>query len=166
MKLNIDNELEIISAGVDYYGLDSVFSLFSGGTDSLAATYIASRHPLFKGVIHLDTGIGIPDVQQYVINLCNSHGWELKIYKAMEYRKKNGDLAPQNYEDFVRKYGFPGPVNHRVMYTRLKEYPLQQANREIKQIYKTPAYTTGIRIAESARRALNYQSNLSGGGVR
>lgn len=162
--LDLTEELAIVSAGVEFYDLDAVFCLFSGGTDSLAATYIASKHPLFKGVIHLDTGIGIPDVQEYVVKVCKANNWPLKIYKAMEYRKKNGELAPQDYEDFVSRYGFPGPSNHRVMYTRLKEYPLQQANREIKQIYQRPAYTTGIRVAESARRALNYQSNLSQGG--
>jgi 3'-phosphoadenosine 5'-phosphosulfate sulfotransferase (PAPS reductase)/FAD synthetase len=166
MKPNIDDELSIISNAVKHYNLDSVFCLFSGGTDSLAATYVASHHPLFKGVIHLDTGIGIPDVQEYVIQVCKSQGWELKIYKAMEYRKRNGELAPQNYDDLVRRYGFPGPVNHKVMYSRLKEYPLQQANREIKSIFKSPAFVTGIRIAESARRAKNYASNFSGGGLR
>lgn len=163
-QVNIDKELSIISNAVEHYNLDSVYSLFSGGTDSLAATYVASNHSLFKGVIHLDTGIGIPDVQEYVIRVCKSQGWELKIYKAMEYRKKNGELAPQNYDDLVRSYGFPGPVNHKVMYSRLKEYPLQQANRDIKQQFKCPAFVTGIRIAESTRRAKNYASNLSGGG--
>ena len=163
-QVDITYELSIISNAVKHYNLDSVYSLFSGGTDSLAATYIASHHSLFKGVIHLDTGIGIPDVQEYVVETCKSQEWDLKVYKAMDYRKKNGELAPQNYDDLVRRYGFPGPVNHKVMYSRLKEYPLQQANRDIKSIFKSPSFVTGIRIAESARRSKNYASNFSNGG--
>ena len=41
----------------EYEGLVAVYALFSGGHDSLCSTFIASRHPLFQGVVHLNTGI-------------------------------------------------------------------------------------------------------------
>lgn len=160
----IEEELKIITKAAEVHKLDAVYSLFSGGSDSLCSTWIASHHPLFKGVVHLNTGIGIPEVQRYVQETCEHFDWDLKIYRASEYVTAGGVSKPMIYDDLVRKFGFPGPVNHSIMYTRLKEYPLLQAYREIKKQFKKPAWSTGIRANESTRRAANFANAIENGG--
>jgi 3'-phosphoadenosine 5'-phosphosulfate sulfotransferase (PAPS reductase)/FAD synthetase len=163
-NMDLKNELEIITNAANYYQLDAVYSLFSGGSDSLCATYIASHHPLFKGVVHIDTGIGISEVQEYVIETCERFKWDLRIYRAIEYRTREGEIKPQNYDDLVRSMGFPGPAGHRIMYTRLKERPLRQAYRELKILHKKLAWSTGIRMNESARRSAHFAKAAQKGG--
>jgi 3'-phosphoadenosine 5'-phosphosulfate sulfotransferase (PAPS reductase)/FAD synthetase len=162
--MDLSAELEIITNAANYYNLDAVYSLFSGGSDSLCATYIASHHPLFKGVVHIDTGIGIPEVQEYVKETCDRFKWNLRIYEAMKYTTAKGELKPQDYNELVKSMGFPGPAGHRIMYTRLKERPLRQAYRELKILHKKLAWSTGIRMNESARRSAHFKNAAQKGG--
>lgn len=162
--MDLSLEVDIISRAAEYYKLDAVYSLFSGGSDSLCATYIASQHPLFKGVIHIDTGIGIPLVQEYVKSTCDRYGWNLRIYRALDYITAKGKPDPQDYEKLVRTMGFPGPAGHQAMYIRLKERPLQQANRELKKLHTKIGWSTGIRMNESARRFANFKNAAKKGG--
>lgn len=108
----------------------AVFLLVSGGDDSVA---LAARcypwltrcwqceqsQPVDIKVVHIDTGIGLPETRQYVQDLAMMQGWELVIRKT-----------PVSYEELVRKHGFPGPSSHRYMYIQLKERPLQTLIRE------------------------------------
>jgi 3'-phosphoadenosine 5'-phosphosulfate sulfotransferase (PAPS reductase)/FAD synthetase len=82
--MDISEELKIIDKAADFYNLDAIYPLFSGGSDSLCATYIAAKHPLFKGFIHIDTGIGIPEVQDYVHETCDRFNWPLRICRALD----------------------------------------------------------------------------------
>ena len=91
-----------------------VFAAFSGGHDSLAAASIAARHPLFKGVLHLNTGIGIEETRIFVRDTCRRLGWPLVEVRARE------DCG-QDYEQLVVAHGFPGPAHHYKMWQRLKE---------------------------------------------
>jgi 3'-phosphoadenosine 5'-phosphosulfate sulfotransferase (PAPS reductase)/FAD synthetase len=51
------------------------WSLFSGGDDSLATAVVTSHALGFRGCLHIDTGIGIPETQQFVIDTCRQQGW-------------------------------------------------------------------------------------------
>jgi len=161
--MDITKELEIIDNCAKEYKLNSVFALFSGGHDSLCSTYITAQHPLFKGVIHIDTGIGLLETRQFVQEVCSKFNWELRVYSALQYTKSDGFRMPQNYDNYVKQFGFPGAGNHKIMYSRLKEYPLNQAFRELKKDFKPLAWTTGIRLSESKRRMKNFERSKDKG---
>lgn len=119
-----------------------VFALFSGGHDSLCSTHVASSHPRFDGVIHINTGIGIEDTREFVRETCKKFDWPLKEYHP-----------PVSYEEIIKKYGFPGPGGHNLVYQRLKERCLRQVIRESKQKWKDRIiFVTGVRKSESVRR--------------
>jgi hypothetical protein len=122
-----------------------VWSLFSGGDDSLATAIVTSQAKDFCGCLHIDTGIGIPETQAFVIETCQRQGWPLKIYRAKD--------CGQDYEALAVRYGFPGPGAHFRMYTRLKERPLRVFLREHKTHRRDRiVLSTGIRRHESQRR--------------
>lgn len=136
----------------------AVVGLFSGGHDSLSACYVASLlGDRLTTMAHIDTGIGVPATQQFVVDTCKRMEWPLEIYRAVENTRADGTLDPQVYEEFVRAHGFPGPAGHGLMYVRLKE----RALRRIERRYEASArgkrkryvmYVSGCRSQESERR--------------
>lgn len=120
-------------------GAKRMAPLFSGGHDSLSATYLASMHPRFEGVVyHIVTGIGCRKTFEFVKDTANSYGWTLKVLKS-----------PDTYEAFIRSRGFPGPGMHQWAYVRLKDrciYQITKANAQ------RTALITGCRSQESVRR--------------
>ncbi len=132
-----------------------VFSLFSGGHDSLAATYIASRHPRFSAAVHINTGIGIPQTRKFVRKTCQEQNWKLLEYKAIENLNAKGKPDPQVYEKILLRYGFPGPTRfgHNLMYNRLKERQIRQLIRDHKLHRNDKVLlVSGCRSQESQRR--------------
>lgn len=122
-----------------------VYALFSGGDDSLTNTLVTSKAERFQAAVHLDTGIGIPETQEFVIKTCRERGWPLKIYRAKDYG--------QDYDALAKQYGFPGPGAHFRMYTRLKERALDAFVRDHKgHRFQRLILSTGARSAESQRR--------------
>jgi 3'-phosphoadenosine 5'-phosphosulfate sulfotransferase (PAPS reductase)/FAD synthetase len=121
-----------------------IFGLLSGGHDSLTVTHWAANYlgKRMDGVIHIDTGIGLPETQQFVKDVCAQYGWPLKIYRATDYG--------QVYEDIVMQYGFPGADQHSKMYIRLKERCLDALMRDNKG--GRILLISGVRMQESARR--------------
>ncbi len=118
------------------------FALFSGGHDSLCATHVAMTNGYAQEVVHVNTGIGIEQTNQYVRDICAEHGWPL-----------NELHPPTTYDDLVTAYGFPGPAGHSLMYRRLKERCLADFARKRKAKRGAPlVYVVGIRHQESARR--------------
>lgn len=113
-------------------------SLFSGGNDSLVATHYAHRHFPIDEVVYLDTNSGLPANMEFVEDTCDRHGWDLRIAKS-----KN------TMEDFVEKYGFPGPGSHAWAYGYFK----QQQLRSIAKEYDEVIYYSGVRVRESERRS-------------
>lgn len=103
----------MIDRALSEYNVAGIYSLFSGGHDSLVATHIASQHPAFSGVLHIDTGTGLPETKQFVLGTCREYGWPLTIKRP---------YLP--FESFLVKVGFPGPAYHSLMYARLKDRPL------------------------------------------
>lgn len=134
--------------------------LVSGGHDSVACAAIgaawAKDHHLPFQVVHLDTGIGIQDTQDYVVELCGSQGWDLQIYRARENTLADGTSDPMCYEDIVRVFGFPSSAMHSMMFQRLKERSLGRMMREAKHRKGDRVLLMGgIRKSESTRRMLN-----------
>lgn len=122
--------------------------LFSGGHDSVCATHLAYEY--FKGklpitVVHIDTTIGIRRTRRYVDEVAAQFGWPLKVY-----------TPPKDYSWLVRKFGFPGPSFHRVMYNRLKDRCIRQHLKEQGATKENRvALVSGARIFESRRRMGN-----------
>lgn len=143
-----DKSRRLIDAAVAEYKLDGIMALFSGGHDSLTCTHVASKHPLFKGVIHIDTGTGLPETRQFVEETCKREGWDLIIKKPAT-----------TYEMLIVRFGFPGPDAHRHMYKYLKERPLSQAKIEARKRYtvKNIGFVGGMRAQESVRRMGNIE---------
>lgn len=134
-----------LDAHVATYGACGVWAMFSGGDDSLTASLIAAQSSAFRGCVHIDTGIGIPETQDFVRETCRQQGWLLRVYRASDQQ--------QRYEDLAVQYGFPGPAQHFRMYSRLKERALRQFIREHKTLRRDRlVLATGARSTESVRR--------------
>ncbi len=140
---------QILLSAIDEYEPTAIIGLFSGGHDSYTVTHFADTVCQMNAVCHIDTGIGVPETQQFVIDRCKAHNWPLKIYRAMENVNAKGKPDPQDYEEIVRKHGFPGPHGHRFMYIRLKERAI---NRIMRDIGGRVVFISGVRREESTRR--------------
>jgi 3'-phosphoadenosine 5'-phosphosulfate sulfotransferase (PAPS reductase)/FAD synthetase len=113
---------------------------FSGGNDS--ATMLHAVKDSVDRVLHIDTGTGIPETQEFVKSLCAEWGLKLDI-----------ERTEHSYEDLVLKYGFPGPASHLYMYSWLKERPLRAYRRRWKtKPTDVVLFVAGIRQTESNRR--------------
>lgn len=125
----------------------AIFALFSGGDGSLAATHWAMNNIPGCRVAHVDTGIGIPATQEFVRETCAREGWPLTIMRAKEDCGKD-------YEEIVRKHGFPGPASHLKMYSQLKERAIRKlvARHKTKRADKV-ALLTGVCHDDSRRRS-------------
>ena len=128
-------------AVLDDAPVEQHYALFSGGHDSLCATWVAAQHPLFRGVIHLNTGIGIEQTREFVRETCAQQSWPLIEIQAPEGR----------YDQLVlERGGFPyGVLSHNVMLFYLKQQPLE---RWFRNTDGPVGLVTGIRRAESERR--------------
>lgn len=157
MKAMTETALARLDKAIANYNPIAVFGLFSGGHDSLSATYIASLHPSFTAAVHINTGIGVDATRDFVRATCESQQWPLLEYKATENHKADGTPDPMVYEDLVSKYGFPGPPSHGFMYVKLKERQLARLEREFGATIrgkknKRVMYVSGCRSQESQRR--------------
>lgn len=122
-----------------------VWALISGGDDSLATAIVTAQALGFRGCLHIDTGIGIPETQAFVVETCRQQGWPLKVYRATDYG--------QDYEALAVAHGFPGPAAHWRMYVRLKERALRAFIRGHKAHRRDRlVLSTGARLTESDRR--------------
>jgi 3'-phosphoadenosine 5'-phosphosulfate sulfotransferase (PAPS reductase)/FAD synthetase len=150
----------ILDGAVELHRPSAIVGLFSGGHDSLCACHVASRHPLFAGCAHVNTGIGIERTRQFVRDTCRQFGWPLRelhpppFVPALEKRKPWIDYANlPAYEALVLHHGFPGPSGHRLMYNRLKERCLRRLVKERKHhAGDRVLFVSGVRRDESTRR--------------
>jgi 3'-phosphoadenosine 5'-phosphosulfate sulfotransferase (PAPS reductase)/FAD synthetase len=96
------------------------------------------EHGDAESVVHIDTGIAIPEAQQFVRETCTHMGWPLECVSSKF-----------DYTDIVLENQFPGPAVHIIMYSKLKERALRTvARRHDRQ----PIFVTGVRRDESDRR--------------
>ena len=135
----------LLDSALETYNATKVYALFSGGHDSLCATHVASSHPNFKAVLHINTGIGIEDTRRFVRETCQQHGWPLIEIFAAE--------LGQHYEELVTLRGFPGPPLHYMMYSRLKDKCIDNFTKNNKD-FRTERLILagGSRSQESSRR--------------
>ena len=147
---------QLLDSYIQQHNPAAVIALFSGGGDSTASTHVASQHPRFSFALKIDTGIGVPETNQYVRDTCTAWGIELREYRAADYINAKGKPEPQCYRDLVLKWGFPGPAGHNLMFQRLKERPLRQALRDLNLPRGATVFLiSGCRSDESARRMAN-----------
>lgn len=143
---------DIYDLAHDEYGpITKSFLLISGGNDSLVLYDVCKDW--VDGIVHINTGIGIPQTNQFVRDLVGPGLIEMH--------------PPVPYEDLVLGVGkgarpngggslfggFPGPAAHHFIYSRLKERCVEQLLRD----HRTKrgqrfVLVTGIRNDESKRR--------------
>lgn len=113
------------------------WALLSGGKDSVTLAHWLNAHDMLAGCVAIDTGISIPEWKPFVRRLCEAQGWPLTIV---------GTLI--SYEDYVRRYGFPGPGAHSQAMRWLKERGIDQFRK------RNPGalLASGVRRGESKRR--------------
>lgn len=135
---------QIIRRAIDVHKPKYIFGLFSGGDDSLTVTHAAEQilGSDMKAVVHLNTGIALPEARAFVDVAVTELNWNLLEYKA----KDQG----QDYEALVLEYGFPGPDHHTKMFNRLKERSLRALGRD--HLGGNIMLISGLRQQESSRR--------------
>lgn len=140
------NGIELIDVNIQAYRPAAVYVLFSGGHDSLTAAHIAMQHPSVRSAVHINTGTGIKQTRDFVIETCDRMGWPLIEIRAKE------DCG-QDYRKIVLEHGFPGPFAHFQMYAQLKERAIRKLVREAKTNWRDKVMLiTGVRTQESIRR--------------
>jgi hypothetical protein len=135
----------IVEEAIEKFKLDQLWAFSSFGGDSLTVVEMFNTHRLFKGVVHIGTGVAVKEVAEYGEALCAAKGWP--------YRKYQTD--PAVYRDWVLQYGFPGPAMHQMMYIKLKERRVQDFLRDVKRSPRARhniGILSGARIQESKRR--------------
>jgi len=120
------------------------FVLFSGGKDSLCAlTYTIEVVKAYNvkcslKAIHVNTGISLPGVEDYVKNVCNMLGVKLIVLKP-----------EKSFEEYVLENGIPGR-NRRWCCRVLKMEPIK---KYIKRVRGEKILIDGVRRDESPRRS-------------
>lgn len=122
------------------------FALFSGGHDSLVNTHKVMEDGPGECVLHIDTGIGVPETKDFVNEVCDRFDWPL-ITVTSDF----------DFEDIVLENQFPGPGVHVIMYSKLKERALRYIPRNNGMDSK-PRFHTGVRRLESESRFRNIDS--------
>ena len=137
----------IIDKVINIHGKEEFYVACSGGKDSISlAHYVSTNYPKnFKGLVFIDTGVGIKKTKEWLIDYAKEKGWELYIIKSK---------IKDAYENLVKKYGFPGAGFHNIVmrilkYVVLREFAFEPIRKEKCIII------SGTRKFESARRNIN-----------
>jgi 3'-phosphoadenosine 5'-phosphosulfate sulfotransferase (PAPS reductase)/FAD synthetase len=155
-----------VDEAVELHEPSHKFALFSGGNDSLVMTHLLMERDDFDAVVHINTGIGIPETRSFVVGTALHYGWNLVVYYADRHERADGSPDPQVYEDLVlppevergemdphERGGFPGPAMHQKMFDRLKGRQIGRLVRDHKQSHDDRILlASGVRSRESARR--------------
>lgn len=133
---------ETMSAAILEHKPVRIYALLSGGNDSTVSTHLAMNNGAHE-VLHINTGIGIPETREFVRETCKAFGWPLREEHP----------PAKTYRQMVLERGFPGPGAHRYAYSWLKERALRKVVREAKKNPRDRVMlVTGVRNLESARR--------------
>lgn len=144
----------ILREAIEEHDPDYLYGAFSGGHDSLVATHLASQLDEFDGVFHADTGIGVEETEEFVEDVCDQQGWKLHNYSPQD--ALDDGYKGLTFEEFVKQYGFPGPSQHTMVYSYLKERPIRLFKKRVKESRDEDIMlSTGIRVTESERRMGN-----------
>ena len=132
---------DVVDIAVNDFGRQDFYGLCSGGKDSVSVCHwFSTNYPeLFKGILFVDTTIGIPDTRKFVEELCKEQGWELHIRKP-----------DTSFRDWVMEYGFPTQRAHRYIMGYLKYHPMRKFIKE--KSLNHGCLIAGVRRTESKRR--------------
>jgi len=95
-------------------------------------------------VIYCHTSVGLNE--KYVKQTCSDMGWKLNIVRPVH---------KDEFERFVKMYGFPKPTSHTWIMNRLKTNPIRTWFRKERK-KRDIRFISGIRRKESKRRFKNY----------
>lgn len=145
----------IVQRAIEEHGpIRATFLLLSGGNDSMVLLDVCEAFA--SEIVHINTGIGIPETTEFVRKVVADRGRELTEM-----------TPPESYESCVlgRWRGLPGPGAHQFTYTMLKERCIEQLLRD----HRTKRgqrfmLLTGARQAESERRMGNAEPVRREGG--
>jgi 3'-phosphoadenosine 5'-phosphosulfate sulfotransferase (PAPS reductase)/FAD synthetase len=132
---------EIIDVAKITHSIKKFVVLFSGGKDSLTTIHMLSKMDYADEVLYCNTGIGLEENFDFVLDMCNKYGWKLNVEVPS---------PGYQYEDFVKKFGFPKEYNHHMIMNYLKWRSMRAFLRK----HKGDGYAlvSGRRLNESARR--------------
>jgi len=143
--------------------------MFSGGNDSVIVGHLLRGQ--YDGVLHVNTGTGIPQTTEHVRDVTAAWGDTLhelhpkNSYEELVLGKVIASTGPNAGQRAVWK-GFPGPAGHKVMYRHLKDQPLMAFRNSIlgdqkrlpRKDRKKIIYLGGMRWAETDRRFRNAEA--------
>lgn len=132
------------------------YVLCSGGKDSICLShYIKTIYPNnFKGLMHIQTGVGIKQTTSWLIKYCQKMEWPLEI------RSPKLRSVQDVYRFIVLKYGFPSYGLHKVVMGLLKYHVMRRYTKENKERLDNHALVSGVRAFESVRRFGNYKTPI------
>ena len=148
-------------------GITDFYVAYSGGKDSgIALDFMAKNYPnLFRGVVFVDTGIGIADTKKFIIDFCSRKNYPLTIMNPSDVirtkttsRGKPGEVF--SYEKLVLTYGFPRQAFHTVTMQHLKYFPIRKFIYDKIRAGENPCIVGGIRKKESKRRKIKWSKYL------
>jgi len=152
----IENAKKIFNRAYEEHQPTHVFLLTSGGNDSIVPLHLFKNDARVTAAVHIDTGIRVPETEAHVRKVCEGFGLPLLVYRAAGNTKADGTPDPMLYEEIVAKHGFPGPQQHSIMYSKLKERQVHRLVRDHRQGAKSRIMlVTGVRKHESRRRMGN-----------
>ncbi|MFD5208474.1 hypothetical protein ACFWNF_16290 [Streptomyces anulatus] len=166
----IARTLQIVDeAHATYPEAAGMYWLSSGGKDSAIVGHVLRGR--YAGVLHVNTGTGIPETTEYVRDVAAAWG---DVLHELHPKNRYADLvlgrviAGSGPNAGIRPIwkGFPGPDGHKVMYRQLKHEPLTRFRRELlgdqsrlaRKERKRVIYLGGMRWAESQRRFRNAEA--------
>jgi len=128
---------------VRYVHAKAILFCFSGGKDSLVSTHLGwnwtNKSKVFRKVIHVDTTVSLPKVQDYVKKVAKLYGWDLKILKPSK-----------SFWELAEKKGMP-TLNRRWCCEWLKLKPMFEYACSLKK--PVVLFVLGLRRSESVRRS-------------
>lgn len=127
---------------VSRYHVQHVLCCFSGGADSLVATHLAHEELQESGipveVLHVDTTVSLPGVEEYVEDVCRRLGWRLVVVRP-----------ERSFWELASRWGM-ATRNRRWCCYHLKLRPMFEYAASLGK--RIVAFVTGLRRSESARR--------------
>ena len=138
---------EILDEVIKIHGRTDFYVACSGGKDSISlAHWINANYPdNFKGLLFVDTGVGIELTKQWLKEYAEKKGWDLHIVKHADHI---------SYEQIVLDQGFPGAGFHNLIMKILKFVPMRTFAFEKDRKFKH-CIISGTRRFESKRRSIN-----------
>ncbi len=135
----------IIDELINIHNRTDFYSLCSGGKDSISiAHFVSTNYPdNFKGIVFVDTGVGVETTKKWLIGYAEEMGWKLHILQPD---------PPDVYFERVKRLGFPLIGTHNIVMGYLKFRPMLRFMQADQYRLTHAAYMSGTRKFESHRR--------------